>query len=169
MILSLFTCQRQETDMMGSEKEARAADRQERLRSLAYSDAHRPEIALFGLGDWILKSWTSARKIVLASEQPYYARNTSILDQFNLAELVSAVQNVSHKPRSMNSKLMHFWTDTLAAAISDFVCLTRFTDCIPHIHPRPSICVPKSHLHHQDGVPRNISYVRIHSQHEIKT
>ncbi|KAF9534973.1 P-loop containing nucleoside triphosphate hydrolase protein [Crepidotus variabilis] len=94
MILSWFTCQRQETETVGGLKEARAADRQERLRSLAYSDLHRPEIALFGLGDWILKSWTSARKIVLASEQPYYARNTSILDQFNLNELVSAVQNI---------------------------------------------------------------------------
>jgi hypothetical protein len=95
MFLSWLSCPREETESLASAKEARAADRQERLRSLAYSDAHRPEVALFGLGDWILKSWTSARKIVLASEQPYYARNTSILDQFNLSELVFAVQNVS--------------------------------------------------------------------------
>jgi hypothetical protein len=95
LFLSWFSCPRQDTDSIPSEKESRAADRQERLRSLAYSDLHRPEIALFGLGDWILKSWSSARKIVLSSEQPYYARNTSILDQFNLSELVSAVQNVS--------------------------------------------------------------------------
>lgn len=94
MFLSWFTCPRKETESIASAKEARAADRQERLRSLAYSDAHRPEVALFGLGDWILKSWTSARKIVLASEQPYYARNTSVLDQFNLSELVCAVQNI---------------------------------------------------------------------------
>lgn len=95
MFLSWLSCPRKESESIASAKEARAADRQERLRSLAYSDAHRPEVALFGLGDWILKSWTSARKIVLASEQPYYARNTSILDQFNLSELVFAVQNVS--------------------------------------------------------------------------
>jgi hypothetical protein len=94
MFLSWFTCPRKQTESIASAKEARAADRQERLRSLAYSDAHRPEVALFGLGDWILKSWTSARKIVLASEQPSYSRNTSVLDQFNLSELVCAVQNV---------------------------------------------------------------------------
>lgn len=94
LFLSWFSCPRDEKESIASAKEARAADRQERLRNLAYSEAHRPEISLFGLGDWILKSWSSARKIVLASEQPLYARNTSILDQFNLSELVSAVQNI---------------------------------------------------------------------------
>ena len=94
MFLSSFTWPHREMESVASEKEARAANRQERLRSLAYSDVHRPEVALFGLGDWILKSWTSARKIVLASEEPYYVRSTSVLDQFNLSELVYAVQNV---------------------------------------------------------------------------
>ncbi|KAJ3506782.1 hypothetical protein NLJ89_g6676 [Agrocybe chaxingu] len=94
VLLSWFTCSRDQAESPTSAKEARAADRQERLRNLAYSDAHRPEIALFGLGDWILKSWSSARKFVLASEQPLYSRNTSILDQFNLNELLSAFQNI---------------------------------------------------------------------------
>lgn len=93
LVLSWFSCSRQ-TESPASAKEARASDRQERLRNLAYSDIHRPEIALFGLGDWILKSWSSARKVVLASEQPSYARKTSIIDQFSLVELVYAVQNL---------------------------------------------------------------------------
>lgn len=94
LFLSWFSCSRNPTESATSAKEARASDRQERLRNLAYSDIHRPEIALFGLGDWILKSWSSARKIVLSFEQPSYARNTSIIDQFNLMELVCAVQNI---------------------------------------------------------------------------
>ncbi|KAF8165071.1 P-loop containing nucleoside triphosphate hydrolase protein [Crassisporium funariophilum] len=94
LCLSWFSCSRDQAESPTSAKEARAADRQERLRNLAYSDAHRPEIALFGLGDWILKSWSSARKIALASEQPSYAQKASILDQFNLSELICAVQNI---------------------------------------------------------------------------
>jgi hypothetical protein len=100
LFLSWFSCSHEQTESQASAKEVRAADRQERLRNLAYSDVHRPEIALFGLGDWILKSWTNARKITITSEQLLHARNTSIIDQFNLAELVCAMQNVSpaHSP-----------------------------------------------------------------------
>lgn len=94
LFLSWFSCSRVQKEHVASVKEARASDRQDRLRNLAYSDSHRPEIELFGLGDWILKSWSGARKIVLSFEQPAYARNTSIIDQFNLMELISAVQNI---------------------------------------------------------------------------
>ena len=95
LFLSWFSYSPEQMEYPTSAKELRAADRQERLRNLAYSDVHRPEIVLFGLGDWILKSWSSARKIAIASEQLSYARNISVIDQFNLAELVCAVQNVS--------------------------------------------------------------------------
>ena len=95
LILPWFTCSNHQAESPTSAKEARANDRQERLRNLVYSDVYRPEIALFGLGDWILRSWSSARKIVLASEQPLYVRPTSIIDQFNLMEFVFIIQNVS--------------------------------------------------------------------------
>lgn len=95
VFLSWFSCSREQMESKASAKEMRAADRQERLRNLAYSDVHRPEIALFGLGDWILKSWSNARKVAFTSEQLSHARNTSIIDQFNLTELMSAIQNVS--------------------------------------------------------------------------
>lgn len=75
-------------------REARAADRQERMRNLAYSDAHRPEIALFGLGPWILESWAKARKIVMASEQPSYLRDSLLLSKMNFSDFVFALQNV---------------------------------------------------------------------------
>ncbi|KAF8204859.1 P-loop containing nucleoside triphosphate hydrolase protein [Pholiota molesta] len=78
LVLSWFSCSRDQAESPTSAKEARANDRQERLRNMAYSDTHRPEIALF----------------VLAAEQPLYARNMSIIDQFNLMELISMAQNI---------------------------------------------------------------------------
>src|SRR6185369_17487296 len=71
-LISWCNFSRHEPEPLYNTHEARAAERQERMRNLAYSDVHRPEIALFGLGDWILHSWSNARKVVLASEQ----RNT---------------------------------------------------------------------------------------------
>ena len=106
LFLSWFSCSSEQMESQASAKEVRAADRQERLRNLAYSDVHRPEIALFGLGDWILKSWSNARKIGIASEQLSYARNTSIIDQFNLSELVCAIQNVSSTRFSSDFELL---------------------------------------------------------------
>lgn len=76
-------------DSPPTSREARAADKQERMRNLAYSDMHRPEIALFGLGDWVLNSWSAARKIVLASEAPI-TRNTSA----HFADIMYALQNL---------------------------------------------------------------------------
>lgn len=82
-------------DTQATTKEARAVDRLEKMRNLAYSDSYRPEIALFGLGDWILKSWSSARKIILEAEEtrPYHAADFA---QYNLTDIVTAVQNVCH-------------------------------------------------------------------------
>ena len=93
VILSWFSCAKDEAEPTTSVKEARAYNRQERMRNFVYSEVHRPEIALFGLGDWILKTWLHARKTVLSFEQPAYARTPSIMEQFNLMELVWAVQN----------------------------------------------------------------------------
>lgn len=87
--LSNFTSASGYYDNPISEKEARAAEKQERMRSLAYSDIHRPEISLFGLGDWILNSWSAARKVVLASEQPV-SRTSSV----HFSDFVYALQNV---------------------------------------------------------------------------
>lgn len=87
------------TEAIFTRQEARTAHRQERLRNLAYSDAHRPEIILFGLGPWILQSWASARKAMLNSEQspPLKDANLSLslLSQINISDLLFALQNVS--------------------------------------------------------------------------
>ncbi|KAG5653086.1 hypothetical protein H0H81_002385 [Sphagnurus paluster] len=75
-------------------REAQAVERHERMRNLVYSDAYRPEIALFGLGDWILDTWSSARKIVLNPEQPHILKESSLLSQLHLSDLLFALQNI---------------------------------------------------------------------------
>ena len=92
-LIARFSFRFPEADSPYNVREARAADRQERMRNLAYSEAHRAEVALFGLGEWILQSWATARKIVLSSEQPQILRD-SILSRLNMSDLSFALQNV---------------------------------------------------------------------------
>jgi hypothetical protein len=81
-----------------SPNEARTAERQEKLRNLAYSDVHRPEVILFGLGPWILRSWAIARKATLGADQTLSmfdsGLSTSLLSHVNFADLLFALQNV---------------------------------------------------------------------------
>jgi len=93
-IFTWFSNPHDHGDSHYSRREMRAADRQERMRNLAYSETHRPEIALFGLGDWILKSWSRARRIVLESEQPHQATELSLFFNFNFSDLILVLQNV---------------------------------------------------------------------------
>ncbi|EKM80420.1 hypothetical protein AGABI1DRAFT_106604 [Agaricus bisporus var. burnettii JB137-S8] len=92
-LISSYSMSISPPDTQATTKEARAVDRLEKMRNLAYSDSYRPEIALFGLGDWILKSWSSARKIILEAEEtrPYHAADFA---QYNLTDIVTAVQNI---------------------------------------------------------------------------
>lgn len=88
-----------------SRKEARTAERQEKLRSLAYSDCHRPEIILFGLGPWILRSWAAARKTMLAAEHSMPNTDSGMpqfLSQINISDLLFALQNVGPTPLLLN-------------------------------------------------------------------
>lgn len=82
-----------------SPQEARAAAKQDKMRLLAHSDGHRPEIILFGLGPWIIHSWARARKIMLGLEQHQSAMwSTSpsrLLSDINIPGLFTVAQNVS--------------------------------------------------------------------------
>jgi hypothetical protein len=85
------------SETVSSREEARAAERQEKLRSLAYSDFHRPEIILFGLGPWILRSWATTRKAMLGKENSTPLQESSMplfLSQINISDLLFALQNV---------------------------------------------------------------------------
>ncbi|KAI0921286.1 hypothetical protein AcW1_004692 [Taiwanofungus camphoratus] len=81
-----------------SPQEARAAAKQDKMRLLAHSDGHRPEIILFGLGPWIIHSWARARKIMLGLEQHQSAMwSTSpsrLLSDINIPGLFTVAQNI---------------------------------------------------------------------------
>jgi len=98
LLMSWFGIYQQPAESLYTSREARAAERQERMRNLAYSDSHRPEILLFGLGPWILNTWATAHKIVLGAEQPTLFRecdlSLSLLLNLNLSDFMFALQNV---------------------------------------------------------------------------
>ncbi|KAJ6606280.1 hypothetical protein DFH09DRAFT_5113 [Mycena vulgaris] len=64
------------------------------MRNLAYNKAHSPEIELFGLGEWILKTWTSARQVVLDSEQNQQLRESSLISKLNFSDFLFALQKI---------------------------------------------------------------------------
>ncbi|KAL0949137.1 hypothetical protein HGRIS_009220 [Hohenbuehelia grisea] len=74
--------------------EAQAAERQEKLRNLAYSDAYRPEVHLFGLGKWILESWTTSRKVVLEADRNSPTHSASLTSSLNLSEFLTSLQHI---------------------------------------------------------------------------
>ena len=106
--------------------EVRAAERQEKMRNLAHSDTHRPEIILFGLGPWILRSWASAREVVMESEQPPSLRDSalsiSVLSHINFSDLLFALQNV------------RFWSASLLMPHSDISSRSPLFSCCSRRH-----------------------------------
>ncbi|KAJ7179429.1 P-loop containing nucleoside triphosphate hydrolase protein [Mycena filopes] len=93
LFVTWFRCSDAHSETLYTPREARAAERQEKMRNLAYNDSHRPEIELFGLGDWILKTWASARKVVLDSEQTNL-RDSSLVSKLNFSDFLFALQNI---------------------------------------------------------------------------
>ncbi|KZP13051.1 P-loop containing nucleoside triphosphate hydrolase protein [Athelia psychrophila] len=80
-----------------SRQGARTAQRQEKLRGLAYSEVHRPEVIMFGLGPRILRSWASARKAMLRAEHVASLSEVGVpyvLSQINVSDALFALQNI---------------------------------------------------------------------------
>ncbi|KAF9263663.1 P-loop containing nucleoside triphosphate hydrolase protein [Marasmius fiardii PR-910] len=75
-------------------RESRAADRRERMRNLAYSECHHPEVLLFGMEDWIIKSWSSAWKVVFDSERSQSPSQLSVLAGINFSDFASVLHNI---------------------------------------------------------------------------
>lgn len=89
-------------EVVYSPDEARTAERQERLRNLAYNESHRAEVLLFGLGPWVLESWTNARKAMLydgRSSPSNQLMLSQLLNQINISDLLFALQNVRIRDR----------------------------------------------------------------------
>lgn len=83
-------------------EEAKAAETQERMRSLAHSESYKSEVALFGLGPWILQSWSSARKLILGLERPAVSSRSSMSELLmpgGGSEILLVIQNVCIFPR----------------------------------------------------------------------
>ncbi|KAI0776036.1 P-loop containing nucleoside triphosphate hydrolase protein [Trametes elegans] len=55
-------------DSRTSRLEARLAAKQAAMRHLAHSEAYRPEVMLFDLGPWVLRTWARARQALLGLE-----------------------------------------------------------------------------------------------------
>ncbi|KAI0092628.1 P-loop containing nucleoside triphosphate hydrolase protein [Irpex rosettiformis] len=98
LLLSPWTRNRDLGEDTHDVKEAHATAKQNRMRGLAHSDIHRPEIVLFGLGPWILQSWAKARRLTLGLEQNRLGEDEwpygSLFSQLNLTGAIDALQNI---------------------------------------------------------------------------
>ena len=132
-------CPPRGTDPPYNVREARAANRQERMRNFAYSDVHRAEIALFGLGDWILKSWSTAYNIVSSSEQPQNLQD-AVLSRFNMSDFIFALQNVrlivSIPGQSSNFSLVTSYSDH-----ANVIYVFGFSNLVSWLSPGRCLCV----------------------------
>ncbi|KAI0082599.1 P-loop containing nucleoside triphosphate hydrolase protein [Panus rudis PR-1116 ss-1] len=91
----------------------RLVETQDRMRFLAQSDVHRPEVLLFGLGPWILQSWAKAKaKLVsLETSTPSESGNfTALLSYLNITGLVIAIQNIPFALALQNSASLGTFT-----------------------------------------------------------
>lgn len=154
--------------------EAQAAQRHERMRSLAYSDIHRPEIALFGLGDWILKSWSSARKIVLSSKQPSLLRDSSLISQLNLSDFMFALQNVRLFFPTYGHLLTCLCTtiqclDTPRSTNANIFRVLGILDVISQLRSIRDFCVWEPRHNNENGFPEHFSDVCVLCMHEVET
>lgn len=80
-------------DTQFTPREAHAAERRERMRNMAFSDLHRPEVQLFGLQGWILDNWESAWKTVHDSEVAHQPQ-LSFITGISLSDFFRAIQSV---------------------------------------------------------------------------
>ncbi|KAI9574993.1 P-loop containing nucleoside triphosphate hydrolase protein [Boletus coccyginus] len=97
LLLNRFIGAQSSPEAIYTPDEARNAERQERFRNLAYNESHRPEVLLFGLGPWVLQSWTSARKAMLYDGQTSPSNQltlSQLLNQINISDLLFALQNL---------------------------------------------------------------------------
>ncbi|CCM04806.1 uncharacterized protein FIBRA_06999 [Fibroporia radiculosa] len=85
-------------DDLAKPYEAHMAAKQERMRILAHSDSYRPEVILFGLGPWILRSWARARKAMLGLEGCHSSEESDVysrlMSHVNVSGLLMMIQNI---------------------------------------------------------------------------
>ncbi|KAG6378419.1 P-loop containing nucleoside triphosphate hydrolase protein [Boletus reticuloceps] len=97
LLLNRFIGIQSSPEVVYTPDEARTAERQEQSRNLAYNESHRPEVLLFGLGPWILQSWTNARKAMMYEGRTSPSNQltlSQLLNQINISDLLFAFQNL---------------------------------------------------------------------------
>lgn len=129
LLLNRFAGAPSAPELAYSADEARSAERQERMRNLAYNESHRAEVLLFGLGPWVLESWRSARRASPTS-QPSVSQ---LLSQIQLSDLVFAVQNVSLCRHT--AALVSYVAGSDVGHVPDVVRVARITCALPEHDP----------------------------------
>jgi hypothetical protein len=135
LLVTWFGCPHAHSETLYSPRETRAADRQEKMRNLAYNEAHRPEIELFGLGDWILKTWASARRVVLDSEQSQHLRDSSLISKLNFSDFLFALQNVGQSKSLCASNIDPNCLDSTCSIAANLLCITWISDAVSQLYP----------------------------------
>ena len=92
LVIPYLRFSQRHTDPLYTPKEARAAERQQKMRALVYNDSYRQEILLFGLGPWILRTWAAARRVTHSNEQVVFSRESLL--NVNISDHLSTLQNV---------------------------------------------------------------------------
>ncbi|KAJ7638523.1 P-loop containing nucleoside triphosphate hydrolase protein [Roridomyces roridus] len=80
--LARFGCPPEHAESLYTPREVRAAERQEKMRGLAYDE------------QWILKTWATARRTVLDSEQSHHLRDSAFMSKLNFSDFLFAIQNL---------------------------------------------------------------------------
>lgn len=82
----------------------RLEERHESMKSMAYSKEMRPEILLFGMGDWILKSWADAKRALAVKPNTVMDSTTTAIHTFahstsmNFFALIQTVRGYFQDP-----------------------------------------------------------------------
>ena len=166
-ILPWFHTGRSHPDSLYTPQEAQAAEKQEKMRHLAHNDSHRPELLLFGLGPWILESWAQARKSLLGLEKPNIFRETALLGQVSLNEIMVAVQhvrNIGIHPSFAKVPVLTFTAflfflpaDTTSDHDAVIVRDSGFLYVVQDLHSVLGLLHQKFDQHGQTGLPGYIS------------
>lgn len=98
MLFSCIPSHKPYTESLFTSEEAKASERQEQMRSMAYSESYKSEVLFFDLGPWILRTWSIARKQILGLENLSALPNSNVpwlITQSNVSDFLLLVQNVS--------------------------------------------------------------------------
>lgn len=152
------------SEMLYTPEEAKAAERQERMRTLANSEPYRSEVVLFGLGPWILQSWATARKRILGLESPPgfpHSRLPRLFTPANVSEMFMGLQNV-RPSLSIHRAVGHGCFDWTASLPPLFVVdIVRLAGSLPQLCAVADVQHPYACHNGQNGVPEYIHHGRV--------